>query len=122
MLNPRSTRPLYSISRTSSSKFWLLKKNGRVLEREEGRLEDVNAYLLLLQKNSIKPLIKLLGELKNSKARRVFCDGLSEVGKNAIELFTPFLEDRRWYLVRNIIYILGRMGKEQALPYIQKEL
>jgi len=97
-----------------------IERIGRVLEREEGRLEDVNAYLLLLQKNSIKPLIKLLGELKNSKARRVFCDGLSEVGKNAIELFTPFLEDRRWYLVRNIIYILGRMGKEQSLPYIQK--
>src|SRR4030066_1779697 len=97
-----------------------IERIGKVLEREEGRLEDVNAYLLLLQKNSIKPLIKLLGELKNSKARRVFCDGLSEVGKNAIELFTPFLEDRRWYLVRNIIYILGRIGKEQSLPYIQK--
>ncbi len=97
-----------------------IERIGKVLEREEGRLEDVNAYLLLLQKNSIKPLIKLLGELKNSKARRVFCDGLSEVGKNAIDLFTPFVEDRRWYLVRNIIYILGRIGKEQSLPYIQR--
>ena len=58
---------------------------GKVLEREEVRLEDVNAYLSLLQKNSITPLIKLLGELKNSKARRVFCDALSEIGKNAIE-------------------------------------
>jgi HEAT repeat protein len=95
---------------------------GRVLEREEIRLEDVNAYLLLLQKNSIKPLVKLLGELKNSKTRRVFCDALSEIGKNAIEVFTPFTDDRRWYLVRNIIYILGRIGKEQSLPYIQRAL
>jgi len=95
---------------------------GRVLEREEGRLEDVNAYLSLLQKNSIKPLLKLLGELKNSKTRRVFCDALPEIGKNAVEVFTPFIDDRRWYLVRNIIYILGRIGKEQSLPYIQKAL
>jgi HEAT repeat protein len=95
---------------------------GRVLEREEGRLEEVNSYLSLLQKNSIKPLIKLLGELKNSKTRRVFCDALSEIGKNAIDLFTPFMQDRRWYLVRNILYILGRIGKEQSLPYIQKAL
>jgi hypothetical protein len=95
---------------------------GRVLEREEGRLEDVNAYLSLLQKNSIKPLLKLLGELKNSKTRRVFCDALSEIGKNAIEVFTPFTDDRRWYLVRNIIYILGRIGKEQSLPYVQRAL
>jgi HEAT repeat protein len=97
-----------------------IERIGKVLEREEVRLEDVNAYLSLLQKNSIKPLIKLLGELKNSKARRVFCDALAEIGKNAIEIFTPFIDDRRWYLVRNIIYILGRIGKEQSLPYIQK--
>ncbi len=95
---------------------------GRTLEREEGRLEDVNAYLSLLQKNSIKPLVNLLGELKNSKTRRVFCDALSEIGKNAIEVFTPFTDDRRWYLVRNILYILGRIGKEQPLPYIQRAL
>lgn len=94
---------------------------GRILEGEQRiRLEEVNEYLLLLQQNSIKPLIKLLGELKNSKTRRVVCDALSEIGKNAIELFTPFIDDRRWYLVRNIVYILGRIGKEKALPHLQK--
>ncbi len=97
-----------------------IERVGKVLEREEVRLEEVNAYLMLLQKNSIKPLIKLLGELKNSKARRIFCDALSDIGKNSIELFTPFIDDRRWYLVRNITYILGRIGKEQSFPYIQK--
>ena len=93
---------------------------GKVLEREEVRLEEVNAYLSLLQRNSIQPLVKLLGELKNSKARRVLCDALSEIGKDAIDLFIPFMEDRRWFLVRNIVYILGRIGKEESLPYIQK--
>jgi HEAT repeat protein len=97
-----------------------IERIGKVLEKEEVRLEDVNAYLLLLQKNSIIPLIKLLGELRNSKTRRVFCDALSEIGKDAIELFIPFIDDRRWYLVRNITYILGRIGKEQSLPYLQK--
>lgn len=94
---------------------------GRVLEREQRiLLKDVNEYLTLLQQNSIKPLLQLLGELKNSKTRRVVCDALSEIGKNAIELFTPFIDDRRWYLVRNIVYILGRIGKEKALPYLQR--
>ncbi len=97
-----------------------IERIGKVLEREEVRLEDVNAYLSLLQKNSIPPLIKLLGELKNSKTRRMFCDALSEIGKDSIELITPFIDDRRWYLVRNITYILGRIGKEQSFPYIQK--
>ena len=100
-----------------------IERIGRVLEREEGiRLEDVSGFLILLQRNSIKPLVQLLGELKNSKTRRVLCDALSEIGKNAIELFIPFLDDRRWYLVRNITYILGRIGQEQALPYVQRVL
>jgi HEAT repeat protein len=94
---------------------------GKVLGREEGiRLEEVNNFLVLLQRNSIQPLIKLLGELKNSKTRRVLCDALSEIGKNAIEIIVPFIDDKRWYLVRNIAYILGRIGKEQAFPYMQK--
>lgn len=67
-------------------------------------------------------MIKVLGDLKNSKARRVFCDALSVIGKNAIELFTPFIDDRKWFLVRNIVYILGRIGKDQSFPYIQKTL
>jgi HEAT repeat protein len=98
-----------------------IERIGKILEKEAGiQLGDVNEYLILLQQSSIKPLIKLLGELKNSKTRRVICDALSEIGKNAVELFTPFIDDRRWYLVRNITYILGRIGKEKALPHIQK--
>ncbi len=100
-----------------------IERIGRILENETGiRTEDINEYLIHLQQNSIKPLIKLLGELKNSKTRRVICDALSEIGKNAVELFIPFMDDRRWYLVRNITYILGRIGKEKALPHIQKAL
>jgi HEAT repeat protein len=98
-----------------------IERIGRVLEREEEiRLEDVTGYLALLQRNSVKPLIKLLGERKKSKTRRVICDALSQIGRNAIELFTPFMDDPRWYLVRNITYILGRIGKEESLPYLQK--
>jgi hypothetical protein len=50
----------------------------------------------------------------------VICDALSEIGKNSSELFTPYVDDPRWYLVRNITYILGRIGKEESIPYIQK--
>jgi HEAT repeat protein len=98
-----------------------IERIGRVLEKEEGiRLEDVSGYLTLLQRNAIKPLIKILAERKKSKTRRVVCDALSEIGKNAIDLFTPFIDDPRWYVVRNITYILGRIGKEESLPYILK--
>jgi HEAT repeat protein len=98
-----------------------IERIGKLIEEEAGvRLEDVRSYLLLLQKNAIPPLIQLLGNLKNSKTRRMVCDALAEIGKNAIEFFVPFIDDRRWYLVRNIVYILGRVGREQVFPYLQK--
>ncbi|OGP87430.1 MAG: hypothetical protein A2156_13425 [Deltaproteobacteria bacterium RBG_16_48_10] len=98
-----------------------IERIGRIMEEESGvRLEDASSYLVLLQKNAIPHLVQLLGRLKNSKTRRMVCDALAGIGKNAIDLFTPFVDDRRWYLVRNIVYILGRIGKEQAFPYLQK--
>jgi hypothetical protein len=94
---------------------------GKLLEQEEGvQSEEIHNYLILLQRNAIKPLVRLLGERQKSKTRRVICDALSEIGKNAPELFVPYMDDPRWYLVRNITYILGRVGKEESLPYIQK--
>jgi HEAT repeat protein len=100
-----------------------IERIGKVLEKEKGvKLEEVSKYLTLLRPNSIRALINLLGELSNSKARRVLCDVICEIGKNAIQIISSFINDHRWYLVRNIIYILARVGKEQALPYIQKGL
>jgi HEAT repeat protein len=64
--------------------------------------------------------MNLLGDLENSKARRALCDVVCELGKNSVPLITPFINDSRWYLVRNVIYILARIGREQALPYIFK--
>ncbi|MGD0625031.1 MAG: HEAT repeat domain-containing protein, partial [Thermodesulfobacteriota bacterium] len=98
-----------------------IERIGKILEKEKGvKLEEVSKYLTLLRPNSIRALINLLGELSNSKARRVLCDVICEIGKNGIEIISSFINDHRWYLVRNIIYILARVGKEQALPYVQK--
>jgi len=100
-----------------------IEKIGKILDKgEEIRLEEVSNYLTLLKPNSIQPLIKVLGELNNSKARRMLCEVLIEIGKGNMELIIPFIDDHRWFLVRNIAYILGRMGKESALPTIQKAL
>jgi len=98
-----------------------IERIGSVLERGQNvRLDELGQYLLLLKPNAIQPLIQILGTLSNSKSRRIFCDALCHIGKNSVELMIPFVDDSRWYLVRNILYILGRIGKEQAIPAIQR--
>jgi HEAT repeat protein len=100
-----------------------IEKIGKILDKgEEIRLEEASHYLRLLRPNSIQPLIKVLGELHNSKARRMLCEVLIVIGKGNLDLITPFIDDHRWYLVRNVTYILGRIGKESTLPAIQKAL
>jgi HEAT repeat protein len=94
---------------------------GKILDQgNKVRLEEVSSYLSHLRPQCVQPLMNVLGDLSNSKARRVLCDIICELGKNNLELITPFITDSRWYLVRNVIYILARIGKEQGLPYIFK--
>ncbi|MFB0507436.1 MAG: HEAT repeat domain-containing protein [Thermodesulfobacteriota bacterium] len=96
---------------------------GNILKRNE--FPDIKGafdYFLLLQRNSVPHLCELLGNLTGSKPRRIICDALAKVGKDSVELMAPFLEDKRWYLVRNIVYILGRIGRKEAVPLIGKTL
>lgn len=94
----------------------------RLKRNEFSDIKGALDYFLLLQRNAIPHLCALLGNLSSSKPRRVICDALSKVGKDSIELMAPFLKDKRWYLVRNIVYILGRIGRKEAIPYIGKAL
>jgi hypothetical protein len=95
---------------------------GKILEKETNlSLEAAGGYLALLQRNALRPLIgHLLSETTNSKVRRMLCDAVAGIGRDAVDVITPFLDDPRWYVVRNIVYILGRIGKEQALPFLQR--
>jgi hypothetical protein len=64
-------------------------------------LDSVQTYILLLNKNVIQSLLKILGELEDRKMRRYLCNILSVIGKQAVEAFAGGIHDKRWYLVRN---------------------
>jgi HEAT repeat protein len=99
---------------------------GSIAERmknQEGLdLQDLARYVSLLQRNAVPHLCRLLGELKGSKRRRIICDALADIGKNSIGVFGAFLDDDRWFVVRNIVYVLGRIEKPECLPYLEKAL
>jgi len=71
---------------------------GRILEKgKEAPLEEVSSYLSHLRPTPFSSDV-VLGELNHSKARRVLCDVISELGKNSVEIIAPFINDSRWYL------------------------
>jgi hypothetical protein len=100
-----------------------IERIGKLLEKRDGvQMDDLGRYCKLLKASSIPALMVVLGELSNPKGRRVVCDALCEIGRDHIDAILPFIEDRRWYLVRNVLYILGHIGKAKPLPAIQKTL
>ena len=82
--------------------------------------DQVYEFWLLLNKNSLLPLIELLGRLTQLKMRRVICEALIHLGKEDIEPLIQKLSDPRWFVVRNVVYILGKIGQDKVLDNFRK--
>lgn len=87
------------------------------IEVEGKTLEE---FVECLDKNAIRPLVKYLGELKTIRARKSVIDMLVILGKKDIQAISRGLEDQRWYVVRNIIYILRKIGDKRAVENLLK--
>jgi len=95
---------------------------GRILYAGDIELEKVKQFLLLLHTNAIPSLVLLLGEMKVAKVRLMLCDVLTVLGQRAPELIHAYINDSRWHLIRNLAYIMGKIGNEKSIPYIAKAL
>jgi hypothetical protein len=85
-------------------------------------LFSVKKYLSLLSWNSIPDFVDMLGELENFASRKMVCSILENVGEKNINLLSKGIYDRRWYVVRNIVGIFGRISSPLALPYLKKTI
>ena len=86
-------------------------------EMEEKIFED---FVKFLDKNAIVPFMKILGELKSIHARKIVIDALILLGTKDIATLAKGLTDSRWYVVRNIIYVLRKIGDKRAVDYLLK--
>ena len=86
-------------------------------EVEEKIVED---FVRFLDKNALVPFMKILGELKSIHARKLVIDALILLGTKDIATLAKGLNDSRWYVVRNIIYILRKIGDKRAVDYLLK--
>ena len=81
-------------------------------------LEALSAFLVQLGPSAAPALCDLLGQVEERSIRRAICEALAVSCRSNVNILIERLSDSRWYLVRNILYILGRMahqGVERAL-------
>ena len=81
-------------------------------------LDALTTFLANLGPSAAPTLCDLLGEIEEMKIRRALCEALAISCKNDVNVLIKRLSDPRWFVVRNILYILGQIahqGVERAL-------
>jgi hypothetical protein len=89
---------------------------------KEMDIHGLKAYLEQLPWAAIDPLISSLGDLTEFKARLAVCDVLKNLGKDHIELLARGLEDEKWYVVRNIVGIMGELDNPRVINYLKRTI
>ncbi len=77
-------------------------------------------YLESLGWESLAHITDMLGKLVAKNARLMVCDYLARRSRERITVIGKGIQDKRWYIVRNSVMILGRIGGEQILTYLEQ--
>ncbi len=79
---------------------------------------DVEQFMTLLGNHGIVTLLDLLGDEKNAVRRNAQCKLLASCGRVNLSSLGSKVLDHRWYLVRNVVSILGQIGAAGAIRYL----
>jgi hypothetical protein len=80
--------------------------------------EPVRQCLALMGSRIVAPLMMLLAEESRPGTRRMLCDLVATVARDRLDDIAMFAGDGRWYLARNVAYILGRLGDPRGIAHI----
>ena len=86
-------------------------------KKKDKKIED---FVKCLDVQAIPPLITILGELKKIHSRKLIIEALVILGRKDMVSLAERLNDSRWYVVRNIIYVLRKIGDRKAVDYLLK--
>jgi hypothetical protein len=116
---PENIRKQMNILLSSVNSEESVKSVGEIFDSDADIDESLlNEYIGFLDRNAIIPLMTILGELESIHGRKVVINILILLGKKDIQTIAKGLRDPRWYVVRNIIYILRHIGDKKAVEYL----
>jgi HEAT repeat protein len=86
------------------------------------RRSEAEGILLRLRERVCGTLLDLLVEVDGRAARRCLLNVLAADGGVPAALIVPRLADSRWYVVRNMVLLLGVIGDPSAIMFLEKTL
>jgi len=81
---------------------------------------QVRSTLAVVAAEVVTPLVRVLGGEPRSGMRSLLCDLLVVVARDHARELVGFIDDERWYLVRNIANILGRLQNPEVVPHLER--
>jgi hypothetical protein len=84
--------------------------------------EVFKEFIAVLDKKAILPFVKILGDIQTLRGRKKVIEALVFLGRQDIKTLATTLSDTRWYVVRNIIYILRKIKDKGAIEYLLKSM
>src|SRR3990170_1634779 len=88
--------------------------------RETRVEQEGRAGLEVLAGDAGIPLVRVLGGEPRAGMRAILCDLLVGIGRDYVRELAGFIADDRWYLVRNIANILGRLQSPEVAVHLER--
>lgn len=94
----------------------------RMYERGTPEYESCRTLLTVLGSEAIDPLLEVLAEEPDMAARKALVDLISDMAGDFIDDLSKRVSDDRWYVVRNVVAILGRTRRPDILSALGRTL
>ena len=88
----------------------------------EASVADFKTYLSFMGRAAFANMVAMLGDLESFAFRRAVCEALETKGSEVLDIVGNAVFDKRWFVVRNVTSVLGKIGGERALDYLKKPL
>ncbi len=103
-------------------RFWtdeVLKGLCKIIDTTEDISADtLKSLSMMIGQSSPSALCELLGMVETMKMRKILIETTTEIARLSPELMRPYLSDSRWYLVRNMVFILAQLKNTALLDQI----
>jgi HEAT repeat protein len=86
----------------------------------ESRAGEIFSYLELMAPVAVGPLCDLLAESEDRSVRYLLCRAISVIGREDKERMRQYILDSRWYVVRNMVLILGMTGRPEMISVLKQ--
>jgi HEAT repeat protein len=87
-------------------------------DKSRGDRQEAEGILVLLQERAVRPLLDALTVEEDLLVRKSLVEIVAQIGRPAISVILENLNDSQWYIVRNMVTILGSMGMPDLAPHV----